>query len=61
MLKPIQDFEHYFVDENGNIYSNLSGKLKKKKPWVDGKGRYLMIGLSKNGKVYKKLIHRLVA
>lgn len=57
----INGFEHYFIETNGDVYSNFHGELKKLKPWVDGKGNYLLVGLCKNGKVYKKLIHRLVA
>ena len=32
MIKQIKDFPHYYVDENGNVYSNYSGKLKQLKP-----------------------------
>ena len=29
MLKKIKDYPDYFIDENGDIYSNKSGLLKK--------------------------------
>lgn len=60
-LKQIKNFDDYFVDNLGNIYSKKSGQLQKLKPWVDSKGRYLMVSLSNNGKTTKKLVHRLVA
>lgn len=29
MIKEIKDYPDYFIDENGTIYSNKSGVLKK--------------------------------
>lgn len=60
-MKQIQDFEDYFITEEGDIYSLKTGTLVKLKPWLDGKKRYFMITLCKNGTKTKKLIHRLVA
>jgi len=60
-LKPIENFKDYYIDEDGNVYSTKYSKLRKLKPWVDSRGNYLMIGLSKNNYVTKKLVHRLVA
>lgn len=60
-IKPIKDFDHYYIEKNGDVYSDQQGELRKIKPWIDHKGLYLQIGLSKNGKRYKKLVHRLVA
>lgn len=60
-MKPIKNFPGYYITKDGTVYSELSGKLKPMKSWLDGKKLYLMVGLSKNGKVYKKLVHRLVA
>lgn len=61
MMKEIPDYPNYFVDTEGNIYSKQSGKLKKLSPWLDGKGNYLQIGLMKDGKRHRLLVHRLVA
>lgn len=61
MEKRIKDFEDYSVDHDGNVYSYKSGNRHKMKLSLDSKGRYLQVGLSKDGKVYKKLVHRLVA
>lgn len=52
----IKNFEDYEIDEYGNVYRNKN----KLKPQVHNKG-YLRVYLSKNGKVSKKYIHRLVA
>lgn len=60
-LKQVKDFNDYFVDDLGNVYSTKSGQLQKLKPWFDSKGRYLMVSLSNDGKTTKKLVHRLVA
>jgi len=63
MIKEIKDYINYFVDENGIIYSskNKNKELRPLKPWLDSKGRYYMIGLCKNNKVKKFLVHRIVA
>ena len=28
-MKPIKDFEGYFIDEHGNVYSSKTGELRK--------------------------------
>lgn len=61
MEKPIANFPDYYITEKGEVVSYKSGQRIVKKPWIDSKKRYLIIGLSKNGKVYKHLVHRLVA
>jgi hypothetical protein len=65
-MKPIKDFEGYFVDKDGNIYSLKSKfntpkklKLNKMKPQADKHG-YLRIILS-DKKKYFRFVHRLVA
>ena len=61
-IKPIKRFDDYFVDTDGNIYSMKSGKLIKLKPYIDTKGKYLMIRLIRNDGVRKSLLlHRIVA
>lgn len=48
----------YEIDTDGNVY-NSKGVMK---PWMhNGKLPYFVIGLRKNNKTYKCLIHRLVA
>ena len=60
-MKQIENFDGYFVDEQGNVYSNKSGTIKKLKPFTDRNG-YKEIRLRNNHKQYKCcLIHRLVA
>ena len=61
MIKQVPDFPHYFVDEQGNIYSDFNKNLVKIKPWLDSKGNYLQVGLMKDGKRHRLLVHRLVA
>ena len=61
MIKEIPNYPNYFADTDGNIYSNKTGNLKKITPWLDGKGNYLLVGLWKNNKRYRLLVHRLVA
>lgn len=51
-------FPDYMVSTQGNVLSNLSNKILK--PQDNGNG-YKKIGLSKEGKVYQRYIHRLVA
>ena len=48
----------YSIDENGNVFSHISGKILK--PHANHRG-YLMVDLYKEGKVKKGIIHRLVA
>ncbi len=63
MLKQIEEYPSYYVDELGNVYSIKSGELKKLNPWLDSRHHYLMVclrnGSSKKSK--KFLVHRLVA
>lgn len=61
MIKQVPDFPHYFVDEQGNVYSDFNKNLVKIKPWLDSKGNYLQVGLMKDGKRHRLLVHRLVA
>lgn len=61
MEKHILHYKDYTIDEYGNVYSYKNNNKKQLKPWLDGKGNYLMIGLSENNIVKKYLIHRLVA
>jgi len=61
ILKKIKGFDKYYINSNGDIYSTHYKKFHKMKPWVDSRGLYVQIGLSVNGKVHKKLVHRLVA
>ena len=62
-MTTIKGFENYAVNKEGNILS-LPKKTRKGirilKPMVSNCG-YLLIDLCKEGKVYKFLVHRLVA
>lgn len=57
MLKAIKDFPDYSINEKGEVYSERS--QKKLKPWEQPNG-YLIVRLSKNGRVFPRYIHRLV-
>lgn len=60
--KWIEGYEgEYKVSTQGRIKSFKKGKEKILTPKKDGKDKYLMISLSKEGKVKYYLIHRLVA
>ena len=59
IVKQINGFENYTIDEYGTVINTFTGKIKK--PFVDSKNRYLLIDLSKNNKRYRFLVHRLVA
>jgi len=55
--KIIKDFENYSVSNFGNIINNKTGRVLK--PGIDGSG-YYYVNLCKDGKTYKKRIHKLV-
>tara|TARA_B110000285_G_scaffold24581_1_gene23692 strand:- start:100 stop:582 length:483 start_codon:yes stop_codon:yes gene_type:complete len=54
----IEGFENYTIDETGNIWNKKRNIFMK--PYINNKG-YLRVGLHKNGKEKKFLVHRLVA
>lgn len=61
MLKQINGFDDYYVDDTGVVYSNKSGYLKPISQWKDGKGRYLLVHIINNdGKAKNVLVHRIV-
>lgn len=60
-LYPIKDFEGYFVDKEGNIYSNRKYKIPTKMVGKADKDGYLEYGLYQNGKRIFMRGHRIVA
>lgn len=60
MWKTIKNFEDYEVSDLGEIKSLKFGEEKILKPQKLKSG-YLFVNLSKDGAVYKKTVHRLVA
>lgn len=60
---PITGFENYTIDIDGNVYSlpKKTRKGKRKLKPVKYNNGYLIVDLVKNGKIYKKSVHRLVA
>lgn len=66
-MKPIPNFDDYFADELGSIFSTLPLRNSRKppteprllKPSKDGDG-YLYVGLMKNGKRFIRKVHRLI-
>lgn len=59
-MKLIDGYEHYYIDEHGNVYSDKSGKVVKLSPYVLHNG-YMSIRLLNKNKRKNHLIHRLVA
>lgn len=59
-MKKVSDFEGYFVTPNGKIFSNKYGSLRELSQIPDKKG-YLTVHLYKDGKMYTKFVHQLVA
>lgn len=59
-FKKIKDFEDYLIGNFGTVIS-LKKDKRILKTWKTSQGRYLTVGLSKNGEAYHKDIHRLVA
>lgn len=59
-MKQIEDFPDYFIDENGDVWSNKSNKWKKVKPTLTNKG-YLTYRACNNGIRKHISIHRAVA
>ncbi len=60
--KPIKDFEGYFINVDGQVKSKRSFKGTKEiilKPSKNQQG-YITYNLMKNGKVYRKPLHRLL-
>lgn len=59
-IKQIEDYPDYYVSDQGNVYSNKSGAMKKLKPNKRWDG-YAGVCLCNNGTQKQIKIHRLVA
>lgn len=59
MKKTILGFENYSIDENGTVINEVTGV--EKKAFVNKTNGYAYVDLHKDGKSYKKPIHRLIA
>lgn len=59
-MKQINNFEHYYIDKFGNVYSKKRGDIKKLSPILTHYG-YYDVGLTNANGTIKKCIHRLVA
>lgn len=59
MLKKIEGYDNYFVNEEGDVFSNKCGSMKRLKT-IKMQG-YYYVGLSKKGRVKMFRLHRLVA
>lgn len=57
MIKDIINFENYQISDDGRVWSKKSNKWLKP---IDVNG-YKKVSLYKNGKLYQRLVHRLVA
>lgn len=58
MYKEIKDFPNYSINCQGHILNTKRGSSLK--PYFNNQG-YPVVQLSKDGKVYNKSVHRLVA
>jgi len=64
-MKPIKNFDGYFVNENGEVFSNRQRipnqrqGLIKLKPTINCDG-YLVVTLRNSNKTYQGKVHRLV-
>lgn len=61
-MTQIEDFNGYFVTDDGKIFSTRKTKIPKQlstKP--DKKTGYIFVMFNINGKTYRKTVHRLVA
>lgn len=60
-IRPIPGFEEYAVSDLGNVYSYKYGRVRKLKQCTGPKGKYKVVGMSKEGSVKQEQVHRLVA
>lgn len=58
-VREIPEFPHYYISDEGKIYSTKRGKTREIKAFEVGEG-YLQVSLKKDGKRYFKYVHRLV-
>lgn len=58
MMKPIEGYPKYYINEEGQVWSNYSNRFLT--PQISDKG-YYRIGLIKDGKQVKESLHRLIA
>lgn len=59
-IKEIKDFPNYYVSNLGIVYSAKRRTLKPLSTRENNAG-YLLVDLCKSGKIFTKLVHRLVA
>ena len=59
-MKPILNFENYAITLDGRVINNTTKKCKQPTDNHSGTG-YLYVDLYKDGKRYRKYVHRLVA
>lgn len=65
MLRKINGFSHYAVDEFGNVWSRKNNKWGLRKGWIKlqpwlGSDGYPKVTLYQNGKRVKRRVHHLV-
>lgn len=60
-MKEIEGYAGYFIGEDGIVWSNLSGKLKIRKQYLNTPNPYKTVGFYASGKKIHKRVHRLVA
>ena len=57
--KEIKGFENYTISQDGTIKNKIF--MNTKKPYINKDNGYLYVDLWKNGKSFKRPIHRLIA
>lgn len=59
-MKQIKDFPKYFITKTGKVFKmNKTGILKEVKPFLNH-NNYLRVQIYKEGKPYKRFVHKLV-
>ncbi len=59
--KSINGFSNYIIESNGNVYSNIKGKLRKLTPSLNKKRGYIYVSVQQDGKRKNFQLHQLVA
>ena len=60
IVKQIPDYNDYLISENGDVFSNKFGKIRKLKSFKTGYNCYLSVKLFSNGEFKQEKVHRLV-
>ena len=60
--RTIKKFDNYSISNAGRVRSNITGRLKSQRVWINNAGNpALQVDLALNNEDHTKLVHRLVA